>query len=531
VSIELIHAWVATHFVMVQMAYSDYKQSANAFLARAPMIILQRTFGQLAGIQTKDYGTHVIQDQLKEDAAAVGKSLLVMLAHARTEAPDRRERLRTSPAPGAEQLVYDTCVGAITGMMLPPTNTGAAIDEARIALRRDLASTANAVLVNETLAHWKELFFDEARGAWKMFPITALSGDYWGGSCLPAGVRGTTRKILRSATAAQASQATAWEAPTRGEMLSIESVMDTSELLQSWSDMLPQPTRAQRSVTPAPTRTVDDAGSQSSGETCIDAEELLADAREAPALSEQYAHMPTFDACTIQYKDRRGYLRTPGVKVRVGIDEFETARNMLKEMSTACDAEVEVALSDAEPKVVSVQCGIGFIAYPDAQHPTPESVASKSLHAHITNHVSAQFDHALDAMARRDFTQADAITAAILRARSADARDLNRDFTNRALAVSIAAVAGAAQGVEALNSETIDETPTRRHALHLLSEAFDDICVVLDGAEGPWRWIGATARDGAGATLRHNLTIIMQSILDIQRVAKDYFLQHPVDSN
>ena len=54
---------------------------------------------------------------------------------------------------------------------------------------------------------------------------------------------------------------------------------------------------------------------------------------------------------------------------------------------------------------------------------------------------------------------------------------------------------------------------------------------MLDGAEGPWRWIGATARDGAGATLRHNLTIIMQSILDIQRVAKDYFLQHPVDSN
>lgn len=516
---------------MVQMAYSDYKQSANAFLARAPMMILQQAFGHLAGIRPKDYGTHVIEDHLKEDAAAVGKSLLAMFIHARATAPDREQRLGLSAAPAAEQLVYDTGVGAITSMMLPPTNVGAAIEQARIALRRDLASTANAGLVNETLARWKELFHDETLGAWKRFPISALLGDYWGGSHLPADVRGTTRKILRSATAAQASEATAFEAPKRGEMVSIGSFLDIKEVLQSWQDMLPQPTRAYRPVCAAPTSAcADDAGSQSSGETCADAEEQMHDAREASAPNEQYAHMPDCHACTIQYTDRRGYLQPLGLEVPIGIDEFETARNMLKKMRIACDAqERAVALSEAAPRVVSVQCGIGFVAYTADEDTIPESVASKALHHHITNHVSSQFDHSLDALAHRDFAEADAITASILRARSMDARDLNRDFTNRAMAISIAAVASAAQGVEALNSETIEEAPTRRHALYLLSEAFDNICEVLEGEEGPWRWISATARDGAGATLRHNLTVIMQTILDIKRVATDYFLQHPLD--
>ena len=46
--------------------------------------------------------------------------------------------------------------------------------------------------------------------------------------------------------------------------------------------------------------------------------------------------------------------------------------------------------------------------------------------------------------------------------------------------------------------------------------------VVLDGAEGPWRWIGATARDGAGATLLFLLAGVSPSTMPSSRLRVDF---------
>jgi hypothetical protein len=122
------------------------------------------------------------------------------------------------------------------------------------------------------------------------------------------------------------------------------------------------------------------------------------------------------------------------------------------------------------------------------------------------------------------------IANAVLRERVyLDARDLNMDFTNRALTMGIVAIATAAQGVETLNSDSIDDPLSRTRAMELLCEASDVVNECLEGQDGVQRWISAVARDGAGITMRKNLKIVREMILSIQQVARDYFRQNPLD--
>ena len=153
-----------------------------------------------------------------------------------------------------------------------------------------------------------------------------------------------------------------------------------------------------------------------------------------------------------------------------------------------------------------------------------------ALHRYIRDHVSVQYDSALDALAGSDWSQAIYIANAVLRERVyLDARDLNMDFTNRALTMGIVAIATAAQGVETFNSDSIDDPLSRTRAMELLCEASDVVNECLEGQDGVQRWISAVARDGAGITMRKNLKIVREMILSIQQVARDYFGQNPLD--
>jgi hypothetical protein len=537
VSIELIHAWVACHFVMVQMAYSDYRQSAEAFCTRSPMMTLQRTFNHLACIEKKDYGTNSAYNQLAEDAAAVGKSLRKLLHHVRQTAPDRVIQ-ETSSAHGLEQSLYDEFVGALTPCMFVPRHVDHIINEARDGIMRDLASPANAAMVNETLTSWKKLFYNEDATAWRMRPVTELT-NYFEGKWLPTYIEGTTRKIIRLATAAQASEATAWEAPMQGQLISIESFADIKEIIEDWINALPQPTRAYRSrkemqsPTPAPsTADETDTYSVSSDETRIDPEDLLVSNnsdREHGDLPPRYGRMPDITICTVTFRDERLLMRERPIKVTVGLDHYATARNIMNDMQADLQANFEdlptkrsrgtpdefnqgelpktrpAAIDPATPVVVCVRCG-DFSAHAEAGDPNPEQATTIALHRYIRDHVSVQYDSALDALAACDWPQAIYIANAVLRdCGHLDARGLNLDWTNRALTMGIVAIATVAQGVEILNSDSMDDPIVRSQAIELLCEAKDVVNECLEGSTVVERWISAGARDGAGVTMHKKL--------------------------
>ena len=546
---------------MVQMAYSDYRQSAEAFCARSPMMTLQRTFNHLAGIEKKDYGTHTAYNQLAEDAAAVGKSLRKLLHHVRQTAPVRARR-KMSSAPGLDQSLYDDFVGALTPCMLIPLHVDHIINEARDGIMRDLASPANAAMVNETLTSWKKLFYNEDATAWRMRPVTELR-NYFEGKWLPTDIKGTTRQIIRMATAAQASEATAWEAPMQGQLISIASFADVKEIVVDFINILPQPTRGYRSMkemqsqTPAPSKVDEtDTHSVSSDETRIDPEDLVNSNNGDRAhgdLPPRYGRMPDITTCTVTFRDDRHFMRVRPIKVTVGLDHQATARNIMNAMKADLEANVEelsskrsrgtpdefnqgelpqtrpAAIEPAAPLVVCVRCG-DFSAHAEADDANPEQATTIALHRYIRDHVSVQYDSALDALAGSDWSQAIYIANAVLRERVyLDARDLNMDFTNRALTMGIVAIATAAQGVETLNSDSIDDPLSRTRAMELLCEASDVVNECLEGQDGVQRWISAVARDGAGITMRKNLKIVREMILSIQQVARDYFRQNPLD--
>ena len=61
--------------------------------------------------------------------------------------------------------------------------------------------------------------------------------------------------------------------------------------------------------------------------------------------------------------------------------------------------------------------------------------------------------------------------------------------------MGIVAIATAAQGVETLNSDNIDDPLTRTRAMELLYEASDVVNECLEGRDGVDRWISADTRD------------------------------------
>ena len=135
VTIELVHAFVVTHFVMVKMAHSDYKQSVEAFTARRPMLVLQEALSELAAIKPSGGSKNPAAQQLLEDTAAISAPFETMLRRFSAAARERAERAETPAIFDAEivreQVLYCNWAGAVTRSMLPCTPMSTALSTMR----------------------------------------------------------------------------------------------------------------------------------------------------------------------------------------------------------------------------------------------------------------------------------------------------------------------------------------------------------------------------------------------------------------
>jgi hypothetical protein len=226
--------------------------------------------------------------------------------------------------------------------------------------------------------------------------------------------------------------------------------------------------------------------------------------------------------------------RDKQLTVNVGVDAVQTLANIEKrildflaqEMTGKRNLQGEQPLSNVQPKLVSIECGIDFhvatAAGPRPDYASREAVAA--LHVHVKEHMSAQFGTALDLLSKRRYAQAHNLACLIERARPSGAADLNVDFTNTAMSLCIIAVARAAQGVELMNRAP-DVLANRERAHDFLRDALDDIDECLQDS----KFITSSSLRGPGITLRFNLTHIMQTLVDMQQAIVGYSAQNPTD--
>ena len=541
----MLSDFVATHFVMVQMAHSDYKQSVEAFTARGPMLVLQTALSELAALKSGDGSRNPAAKQLKEDTSAVGAQFKTMLRRF-TEAALERGKNSETPAKFdgeivREQVLYCPWAGAISRSMLPCCDVDTALDDAANGLMRDLRSTTNAELVNDTITDFKSKFYDSNTSSW-IYREAADLRDYWEGKFLPPGLAGLTRKISRQASSETLSAATSWQAPKSGQVLNFEGFGGFAEIIQLWLDMIPSPSKKrtkidrkqehQQSVGADEDISSHDSGSTRgpsvSGEVDEDPGDYLEDTAQI------YDTMADVTSCQVKFCDRRGMVRDMKLTVNVGVDAAQTLRNIEKRILEYLEQETtgkrnvlgEEPLSNVQPKLVCIECGIDFhVATAEGTNPdyaSREAVAA--LHVHVKEHMSAQVGTALDLLTKRRYAQAHNLACLIERARPSGAADLNVDFTSTAMSMCIIAAACAAQGVE-LMDRAPDVSANRVRAHDFLRDALDDINECLEGS----KWITSSERSGPGITLRFNLTHIMETLLDMQEAIVSYSAQNPTD--
>ena len=450
-----------------------------------------------------------------------------------------------------EQIVYCKWAGAISKCMLPCCDVDAALDEAVTGLLRDLHSTTNAKLVNETIADFKQKFYDETTKSWQYRPASELR-RYWEGDFLPSDWAGMTRKIERQASALKLSAASKWQGPRRGDVVNFEGFGDFLEIIEGWLSMLPQESKKRVKVVQ------DSEHCQSSTDADHDSASTYShdsESTRAPSVSgdvedhsgefdedspQIYDSMPDITSCSVKFRDKRGMLRDTKLVVTIGIDEQSTHRNIRQGMEEFLTHEFtgkrgpagNEPLSDVEPKLVSIECGIDFhVATQDGpEHDRSARDVVAALHVHIKEHMSAQFATALDLLASKKYAQAHNLACLIERSRPSGAADLNTDFTNTAMSLCITAVARAARGVELMNRAP-DVSENRVRARDFLRDALDDIVECLEGKtrDSALPWISSSHRHGAGITLRNNLAQMKQTIMDMQQAIVGYAAQNPAD--
>ena len=545
VNIELVHAFVATHFVMVQMAHSDYKQSVEAFTARGPMLVLQKALSELAALKPGGGSRNPAAKQLLQDTAAVGAHFKTMLRRFTQAAGERDENSRNNARFDGEvvreQILYCRWAGAISRSMLPCPDVDMALDDAANGLIRDLHSTTNAELVNDTITEFKRKFYDSNTSSW-IYREAADLRNYWEGGFLPSGLGGLTRKISRGASTETLSAAASWQAPKSGQVLNFEGFGGFAEIVRGWLDMLPSPSKKRTQLDRKPEHQQsasadEDIRSHDSGSTRGPSVsgEVDEDSGDYPEDTPQlYDTMADVTYCKVKFCDRRGMQRDKQLTVNVGVDEVETLANIEKrildflaqEMTGKRNLQGEQPLSNVQPKLVSIECGIDFhvatAVGPRPDYASREAVAA--LHVHVKEHMSAQFGTALDLLSKRRYAQAHNLACLIERARPSGAADLNVDFTNTAMSRCIIAVARAAQGVELMNRAP-DVLANRERAHEFLRDALDDIDECLQDS----KFITSSSLRGPGITLRFNLTHIMQTLIDMQQAIVGYSAQNPTD--
>ena len=112
---------------------------------------------------------------------------------------------------------------------------------------RDLRSTTNAELVNDTITDFKRKFYDSNTSSW-IYREAADLRNYWEGDFLPPGLAGLTRKISRQASSETLSAAAAWQAPKSGQVLNFEGFGGFAEIIDGWIDMLPSASKKRTKI-------------------------------------------------------------------------------------------------------------------------------------------------------------------------------------------------------------------------------------------------------------------------------------------
>ena len=149
--IELVHAFVALHFVSVQMARSDFSQSQFAFAARGPMMTLQKMFNELCNLPPRDAEkSDKTSKAMDKDAYLVGIAMSALLRNLETGCVARADIARTHEAV-SKVAIWDPCVGCITPKMLQAPCVYALVDRVARGAVRDMCSNANGGEVTKTL--------------------------------------------------------------------------------------------------------------------------------------------------------------------------------------------------------------------------------------------------------------------------------------------------------------------------------------------------------------------------------------------
>lgn len=262
------------------------------------------------------------------------------------------------------------------------------------------------------------------------------------------------------------------------------------------------------------------------------------DASEAPPAAEgdsiedrvrECAPMPFVKFCTIAFKDNRGLAHWNRLDVEVGGAWASTARAFDSAMDIELHARKQALAADRRPRVTSVRVGSHWLHTVNADSLQPSHEAAKAVHAFISEHVSSQFGLALDLLISGSFGEANRVVEGILMARPVmDARDLNRGFTNRGMAMCISSIATIASGLETFNTDP-DIMENRVRAREMIIEGCATIGEALEGKDetGTW-WLGGNCEQAAGITLRENLVHIGRAANEARDIMEDYISKTPI---
>jgi hypothetical protein len=209
------------------------------------------------------------------------------------------------------------------------------------------------------------------------------------------------------------------------------------------------------------------------------------------------------------------------VKFKIGADMITTAANITRGV---LKFQAEVSLPPG-PRV----CGVIFSDGSAFQVPLSPGMedsacvllAAEEVHAWISNQMGRRFEKAARALEEGCSNRARRLATAAFYERNVngpDARDLNRNFTNRAWVLCLTSMSKLVSAIKILNEDTPSSAPTSmRMSLDLIQEAQADVQEVLEGVDGTTqvRWISTSGciSGDAGMILRENLEEL-QTVLD-----------------
>ena len=528
--IELVHAFVALHFVSVQMARSDYAQSQFAFAARGPMIILQEMFRELCNAAPKDADkSDKASMDMDKDAYLVGIAMDALLCNLEAGCVARQAVALTQEA-ASRLSIWDPCVGCITPKMLKAPCIFTLIDQVAQGAVRDMRSDANGAEVTKTLSTYICEFYDPTSQRWKYQALSTLDTHFSGAWVTTRS--GATRKIERRATGAGVARR--WAVRGHTPLIDIVSFMDMEDLISQLSSRVPQPANLVRRKPRTPKEVRRSERREGLFDGYWDGDLFVPPGREGRMGGDESTDdepdsesddeasndcMIEVTDARITYRDMLGFEGPlQGVPVRIGIRPTETAAALLRAAKTSA-LQSRSTPTESEQAVLTVTgatCGMDFscaLTHEEQRHMAPELLVAERLHEYVTAKIAVQYEAAIGSLADGgcDAARARAILAERNRGHP-HARDMHSAFTNSALTRIIVATATIMHGAKIANSEPVLTPEIAAVAKHHMQEADDllsELCTSTDADGKPL--VTATTGSDAGTAVRENIASLRQA--------------------